>query len=216
MHKLAACLLLFLVTSCSRQIRGPVVPRILSNPIYTEAQFSLDLHSYRESSHIPGTGEIIRNRVIYGLMADIEYSYRTYEGNLFIDSGKFNVGSDILELGLATAGTLAGANYTKTLLSTILSASAGARLSVGKNFFREKAVEAVINGMQSRRNRVESIILAQLAKPVKEYPLEMGIKDVREFFFAGTLEGGLTEMSQQSAATAHTDQIILDKLKTTR
>ena len=216
MHKLAACLLLFLVTSCSRQIRGPVVPRILSNPIYTEAQFSLDLHSYRESSHIPGTGEIIRNRVIYGLMADIEYSYRTYEGNLFIDSGKFNVGSDILELGLATAGTLAGANYTKTLLSTILSASAGARLSVGKNFFREKAVEAVINGMQARRNRVESIILGQLAKPVKEYPLEIGIKDVREFFFAGTLEGGLTEMSQQSAATAHTDQIILDKLKTTR
>lgn len=213
MHKLAVCLLLFLVNSCSRQIRGPVVPRILSNPIYTEAQFALDLRSYRETS---GEAETIRNRVIYGLMADIEYNYRAYEGNLFIDSGKFNVGSDILELGLATAGTLAGANYTKTLLSTILSASAGARLSVGKNFFREKAVEAVINGMQARRNRVESIILAQLAKPVKEYPLEMGIKDVREFFFAGTLEGGLTEMSQQSASTAHTNQTILDKLKTTR
>ena len=122
MHKLAVCLLFFLVTSCSRQIREPVVPRILSNPIYTEAQFSLDLISYRESSHIPGKAEIIRNRVIYSLMADIEFSYRTYEGNLFIDSGKFNVGSDIVELGLATAGTLAGANYTKTLLSTILSA----------------------------------------------------------------------------------------------
>ena len=53
-------------------------------------------------------------------MADIEYNYRTYQSNLFIDSGKFNVGSDILELGLATAGTLVGANYTKTLLSTIL------------------------------------------------------------------------------------------------
>ena len=131
MHKPAVCLLLFLFTSCSRQIRGPVVPRILSNPIYTEAQFALDLRSYREASSVLGNAESIRNRVIYGLMADIEYSYRTYEGNLFIDSGKFNVGSDVVELGLATAGTLVGANYTKTLLSTILSAGTGARLSVG-------------------------------------------------------------------------------------
>ena len=49
MHKLAVCLLLFLVTSCSRQLRGPVVPRIISNPIYSEAQFALDLRSYRET-----------------------------------------------------------------------------------------------------------------------------------------------------------------------
>ena len=216
MHKLATGLILVILSGCSRQIRGPAVPRILSTPIYSDAQFASDLQSYRNSSTDPARATDIRNRVIYGLLADIEYHYRNYEGNLFMDSGKFNVGSDIVELGLATAATLSKVSFTKTILATLLSAGAGTRLSADKNFFRQKAVESVINSMQARRNRLEATILIQLTKPVEDYPLEMGIKDVREFFFAGTLEGGLTEMSQQSAATAQSNQSYLDKMKAGR
>ncbi len=216
MKNLVLCLLLLTIASCSRQIRGPVVPKILGAPLYNLAQYNYDLQIYRAlNSDAPKAAEL-RNRIVHGIMADVEYNYRVYEGTLFIDRAKFNVGSDLLELGLATAGTLSSVNYTKTILSTLLSAGAGARISADKNFFREKAIESVINSMQSRRNRVEHMILSQLAKPVFDYPLEMAIKDVREYFFAGTLEGGLTEMSQQSAASAQTNQMLRDQTKSAR
>ena len=213
MQKLLLSLLLLLLASCSRQIRGPAIPRTLQTPLYSPAQYAFDLQNYRNHRLDPAKGIELRNRIVHGIMADVEYNYRVYEGILFIDRAKFNVGSDLLELGLATAGTLSSVNYTKTILSTLLSAGAGARISADKNFFREKAIESVINSMQSRRNRVEQLILSQLAKSVFDYPLEMAIKDVREYFFAGTLEGGLTEMSRQSAASAQTNQLLRDQTK---
>ena len=211
MQKITVCLLLLMLASCTRQMRGPVIPKVLGTPLYGQAQYTSDLQIYRASTSDAATE--LRNRIVHGIMADVEYNYRVYESTLFIDRAKFNVGSDLLELGLATAGTLSSVNYTKTILSTLLSAGAGARISADKNFFREKAIESVINSMQSRRNRVEQLILAQLAKPVFDYPLELAIKDVREYFFAGTLEGGLTEMSQQSAAAAQTNQMLRDQTK---
>ena len=213
MQKLLLCLLLLVPASCSRQLRGPVIPHVLGTPLYSPAQYARDLQVYRASTSDVAKATELRNRIVHGIMADVEYNYRVYESTLFIDRAKFNVGGDLIELGLATAGTLSSVNFTKTILSTLLSAGAGARISADKNFFREKAIESVINSMQSRRNRVEQLILSQLAKSVFDYPLEMAIKDVREYFFAGTLEGGLTEMSRQSAASAQTNQLLRDQTK---
>ncbi len=216
MQKLVVSLLLIMLASCSRQIRGPVIPTVLQMPLYSPAQYAFDLQTYRNNGYDSAKGVELRNRIVHGIMADVEYNYRVYESTLFIDRARFNVGSDLIEVGLAAAGTLSTVNYTKTILSTLLGAGTGARISAEKNFFREKAIESVINSMQSRRNRVEQMILSQLAKPVGQYPLEMALKDLREYFFAGTLEGGLTEMSQQSAATAQTNQTLRDRTKSSR
>ena len=96
MQKITVCLLLLMLASCSRQIRGPVIPKVLGTPLYGQAQYNRDLQIYRASTSDAATATELRNRIVHGIMADVEYNYRVYEGILFIDRAKFNVGSDLL------------------------------------------------------------------------------------------------------------------------
>ena len=59
--------------------------------------------------------------------------------------------------------------------------------------------------MEARRSAVEKRILDQMVKSVDLYPFEAALKDLREYFFAGTLEGGLTELQQQMSNVARTN-----------
>lgn len=204
--RVAAALLIFGTTACIAHIRGPAVPASISTPIYKD--FAADVQKYRDASD-PGNpkpdlaaAKAYRDRIVYGLMADIEYLFRDYESNLFINSAKFNIGGDFLELGLSTAATLGNGARTKTILSALGTAVAGNRISIDKNFFRQRTFESIINAMEARRSAVEKRILDQLPKGVDLYPFEAALKDLREYFFAGTLEGGLTELQQQTGAAA--------------
>ena len=215
--RVAAALLIFGMTGCIAHIKGPAVPQSIGNPIYKDGDLGDDMMNYR-SATTPATLDLAaakgyRDRMVYGLMADIEYLFRDYEGNLFIDSAKFNIGGDFLELGLSTAATLGNGARTKTILSALGSAAAGNRISLDKNFFRQRTFEAIVNAMEARRSAVEKRILDQLQKGVDLYPFEAGLKDLREYFFAGTLEGGLTELQQQSGAAARAN---LHRVEATR
>ena len=204
----AAVLLIFGMTACIGHIRGPAVPASISTPIYKDSQFAGDVQKYREATDPanpkpdPTTAKAYRDRIVYGLMADIEYLFRDYESRLFIDSAKFNIGGDFLELGLSTAATLGNGARTKTILSALGAAVTGNRISIDKNFFRQRTFEALVNAMESRRSAMEKRILDQIIKSVDLYPFEAAIKDLREYFFAGTLEGGLTELQQQMSVVA--------------
>jgi hypothetical protein len=209
--RLAAALLICGMTACIGRIRAPAVPVSISTPIYKDAQLAADVQKYRDATDPanpkpdPAAAKIYRDRMTYGLMADVEYLFRDYESNLFINSAKFNLGSDFLELGLTTAATLGNSARAKTILSALGAAATGNRLSIDKNFFRERTFDAIVNAMEARRSAVEKRILDQMVKGVDLYPFEAALKDLREYFFAGTLEGGLTELQQQMSNVARTN-----------
>ncbi len=207
--RVTAALLVLGMTGCIARIKGPAVPKSISTPVYKDSDFSGDVANYRAATD-PAKLDLVaakayRDRIVYGMMADIEYLFRDYEGNLFINSAKFNIGGDFLELGLSTAATLGNGARTKTILSALGSAAAGNRISIDKNFFRQRTFEAIVNAMEARRSAVEKRILDQLQKSADLYPFEAALKDLREYFFAGTLEGGLTELQQETGAAARTN-----------
>jgi hypothetical protein len=204
-RRTAAIVLILEMTGCIGRIRGPAVPAAISTPIYKDAEFAADVQKYRDATG-PGAAKSDRDRIVYGLMADIEYLFRDYEGNLFVNSAKFNIGGDFLQLGLSTAATLGNGARTQTILSALGSAAAGNRVSIDTNVFGQRTFEAIVNAMEARRSAVEERILEQLQKGVDLYPFEAALKDLREYFFAGTLEGGLTELQQQTGAAARTNQ----------
>jgi len=208
-YRLTAAVLILGMTGCIARIKGPAVPATISTPIYKASDFGGDLKNYRTATE-PGkpdlaAARVYRDRIVYGMMADIEYLFRDYESNLFINSARFNIGGDFLELGLSTAATLGNGARTKTILSALGAAAAGNRISIDKNFFRQRTFEAIVNSMEARRSAVEKRILDQLQKSVEFYPFEAALKDLREYFFAGTLEGGLTELQQETSAAARTN-----------
>ena len=202
------------MTGCIGRIRGPAVPKTISAPIYDDKHFVDDVKRYHDSTD-QTPKKALRDQIVYGLMADIEYLYRDYASNLFVNNAWFNVGGDFLELGLGTASTLGNGARTKTILSALGSAVAGQRISVDKSFFRQRTIEAIVNAMEARRSAVEKRIIDSLQKSVELYPFEAALKDLREYFFAGTLEGGLTEMQQQTAAAAKANLQLVEATKET-
>ncbi len=209
--RVAAALLIFGMTACIGRIRGPAAPASISAPIYKDVPFAVEIQKYRDATDPanpkpdPAAAKIYRDRMVYGLMADIEYLFRDYESNLFVNSAKFNIEANFLELGLTTAATLGNGARAKTILSALGAAATGNRLSIDKNFFRERTFDAIVNAMEARRSAVEKRILDQMVKSVDLYPFEAALKDLREYFFAGTLEGGLTELQQQMSTVARTN-----------
>jgi len=141
--------------------------------------------------------------MISRIRADIEANYREYETLLFAGQAGFNVWSDTVELALSLATTVAGDKGTKTVLGAVLTAIKGERLSIDKNFFREKTSEMIISKMQANRDRVKTRILDKMVKlPADSYTFEEALVDLIEYFNAGTLQGAIVSLANEAGKDA--------------
>lgn len=141
--------------------------------------------------------------MISRIRADIEANYREYETLLFAGQAGFNVWSDTVELALSLATTVAGDKGAKTVLGAVLTAIKGERLSIDKNFFREKTSEMIISKMQANRDRVKNRILDKMVKlPADSYTFEEALVDLIEYFNAGTLQGAIVSLANEAGKDA--------------
>lgn len=165
---------------------------------YSEADFQKDRKGYET---LLETGEferarILRDRMINRIRLEIEINYRKFESEVYGDRAGFNTAGDFVELGLAGATALTGGAATKTILATVLTALKGSRLSVDKNWFREKTTEALVAAMQSQRTIKLNQIIDKMANlPANLYAFEEAWVDLVEFFYAGTIEGALLSLT---------------------
>jgi hypothetical protein len=144
----------------------------------------------------------IRNAMMNRIRVEIEGNYRDFEANLFTGRETFLTASDFVELGLAGATTIVVGERAKTVLAAILTAVQGARLSIDKNWFREKNIEIVIASMQAERNQKMELIEKKLTGNAMEYPFEEGWVDLIDYFYAGTLEAGIQALGIEAGKTA--------------
>lgn len=145
----------------------------------------------------------LRDLMINRIRVDIEINYREYESKLFFNRGESNLGGDFLELGLAFAGTVSKGERAKSVLASALSGIRGTRLSYDKNFFREKTIEIIVSQMQTSREGVKNNILNKMARlPADRYTFEEAWVDLAEFFYAGTLQGGIQALANQAGKSA--------------
>jgi len=204
----AGGLAILLFTGCSASTLRPKMAQTVRNPVLQSnslARFTSTLSRYEkavETNNLDGAKRD-RNIIISLTLADIEDRYREFEGLLFANHAGFQIGADVLELGLATIATVSNGARGKTILSAILSGVTGTRLSIDKNLFRQQTVQALIASMHSNRDRLRIRINTRIvADGVDLYPYEAAKADLIELFFAGTLQGALQQLHQTASAAA--------------
>jgi hypothetical protein len=190
------------------RLARPSIPPVIVVPApggtgnYTLVNYESDLKLYNAPDVTPTAAVALRNKMVYSLMAEIDYVFYDYETKLFLNEGRFHVASDFLQLGMSAAGTLTNGTRGKTILSALLTGVTGVNLSVDKNFFRQQTVQAIASSMETNRDQIKTIILQQLAKDTTAYPFQAARSDLIHYFFAGTLPSGLQQLTQDSAAKA--------------
>ena len=205
---------MWMAVGCVGRLERPPVPGVVSPPdkktgTYTLENYSRDLQNYdsaTDAEKIP-----LRNKMVYGIMAEIDYVFYDYETKLYLNQGRFEVGADATQLGLAAASTITNGARSKTVLSAVLSGVTGVNLSIDKNFFRQQTVQAISSSMEANRDRIKNIILQQLKQDAIVYPFSAARADLIKYFFAGTLPSGLQQLHQQAAASAQSQQANLNQ-----
>ena len=218
-HRICTIALLALTAAmpgCAH-LERPDIPDVLVDPpaadkpngTYTIADFDTDLLAYSTATKptAPTPGEkaaaiAARNKMVYGVMAEIDYVYHNYEVSLFMNEGSFKVAGDVLQLGLGTAATITNGERAKTVLGAALTGVSGVNLSIDKNFFRQQTVQALMSSMQANRDRIKATILQRLNEDAVTYPFQAARSDLTAYFFAGTLPAALQQLHQTAATEA--------------
>jgi hypothetical protein len=174
---------------------------------YSKDQFNTDVKTYRElvTGEHPDLSKALalRNQIAYHVMADIESSYGSFEMRLTTQRAGFETGSDTIQLGLTAASTVIGAGDVKDILGASLLGFQGARLSVDKNFFREKTTESIISQMRATRKTKQAQLITSLAtRDVANYPWDAVWIDLIDFYYAGTVPSALVEIASGTGTKA--------------
>jgi hypothetical protein len=176
---------------------------------YTVAQYQTDLATYNGAASGAGASPELakqtRNNIVYGLMSQIEVVYSAYYNRLFSSKNNVAIAGDALTLGLSTAASIATHGATKTIFSALGTGFSGLELSVDKNYFAQQTFPVIGLAMQTRRDKIRTTIVANLALDTTSYPLSAAKRDLVAYFSAGTLASGLQELQEEAgAATAAT------------
>jgi hypothetical protein len=196
---------------CHKQLSviAPVRPPAMGKSVYSATDFKTDQAAYDTNLNGPddaATAKRLRNKIVYGLMGEMDDAYGQFTKNLYSGKGAFGVAGDSALLGLTAAATIATHTPTKTILSALGTAVTGVNLSVDKNFFAQQTYQTIAVAMQTRRDKARNSIISSLDKDDEDYPLGAAKRDLFAYFYAGTLPGGLQELQEEAGAASKVQQ----------
>lgn len=195
---------------CHKQFSfiGPPTPKPVNRSVYSATDFKTDQEDYDKNLKAEddaATAKRLRDKIVYGLMGDIDDAYGQFTKNLYSGKGAIGVSGDATVLGLTAASTIATHTPTKTILSALGTAFTGVNLSIDKNFFAQQTYQTIGVAMQTRRDKARNLIINSLYDDDDDYPLGAAKRDLYAYLYAGTLPGGLQEL-QEEAGQASKDQ----------
>lgn len=198
---------LICITGCATTT--PAVPKTLNyatpQTMYSLSDFDQDLKDYRAAYKANQIDEAtrLRNSMIQRIRVEIELNYKVFVGDLSSGRAAFETAADFEELAMAAAITITGGARVKTVLGAILTATKGVRISYDKNWFKEKTTETIIAAMEAERNKKLLIITGKMANSTAaQYTFDEAQADLVDFFYAGTLEGGIVALSSETGKSA--------------
>jgi hypothetical protein len=192
-----------------RTTGGPDLPALVdpakSAVRYTPEQFKQDAIDYRAAlaSNDARKATMLRDGMINRVRLEIDGNYHIFEQRIFATRAAFATGADWVELFLAGATAAVGGEQSKTILGIVLTGVKGARLSLDKNFFREKTTETLLASMQGERTKRLALLTRKMTEgDASQYSWDEAWVDLLDYFYAGTLESGLLAIAAQAGAEA--------------
>lgn len=206
----------FLFTGCQSGI-APTKPVYISKYAdtafnYGNKQASNYFRSAYEAKEDRDERRIIRDKICYDLINQIDYHYNNFEARITGLKGAKDFGGDMALLGLNAAGAITGTAEIKSILAAISGGIVGVNASADKAFLKEKTVEVVQLQMQASRNRQLAVIINNLkGKDDDQYPLEFMLKDVTEYYYSGTIPRAFQALAEKvGEAGAEATQELFD------
>ncbi|HEU0176296.1 MAG TPA: hypothetical protein VFV58_18690 [Blastocatellia bacterium] len=137
-----------------------------------------------------------RDTMINSIRRDIESYYHEYETQLADGRRRFGSAIEVAALAGVAATTISKGERARTVIATMVSFLQGGRGKIDQGIFRDRTTDVIIQKMRASRARVETRILRKMAElDATHYGFSEAERDLRELFWAGTLQGGFLELS---------------------
>jgi hypothetical protein len=156
--------------------------------------------------------KIIRNKLIFIGVEQVDAEFNNYRKKSRKRNELLQFIFDFLEIGASTAIALTGGERVKEVIAEALTGFKASRTAFNKNFkFLE--LQILFNKMVSKRSQRLSEIYNKLNDPVDAYPWERARIELRDYFFAGTIDEALSSLNIDTGLEASTQQKALEEIK---
>lgn len=155
----------------------------------------------------------VRNRFILGRIVQIDLRYIEFIRAMTSDRQKLEAATDLAVLTINLAGTLAGGVRSAKNLAAAAAGIGGARETIVHDFYYEQSMDALVGTMNARRKGVLVGILAGLRTPtVEQYPFEIALTQLHDYYMAGTITGALRFINTASAEQEKSSDAAIERL----
>ncbi len=148
----------------------------------------------------------LRNPYIEAIRAKIDDNYRTFKVSLYSGNAIFGLASDWAVIGLSGAGSVVTDTALKSILAVAAGGVTGATASYQKQVLNQQNTLAVAAAMEAARSNQYLPISQGEAMDITKYSLEDALVELRQYYDAGTMLGGLLYIQGQMQNQAQNNQ----------
>lgn len=177
---------------------------------------NMDYVNTLESAYSTATGDaqkLLRNRLIYIGVEQIDTEFNEYRKKSRKRNDLLQFLFDFLEIGMSTTIGIINGERAKSVIAEALTGFKGTRTAANKNF-RLMETQILFNKMVSNRAQRLSLIYGKLDKDTVSYPWERARTELRDYFYAGTVDDALNTLSIDTGAEASAATANVQRLKT--
>jgi hypothetical protein len=142
-----------------------------------------------------------RNQIVASKMYVTDLQFSAFEETLFRSTREAAFGATLGTLGLSSAAAVASGGTSQALSGTA-ALIIGGREAFQKEVLAERTVIAIHTAMRGRRAQVAARILEGLRESIEVYPLALGLRDLNEYYDAGTILGAMIGITESVGASA--------------
>lgn len=156
--------------------------------------------------------KLTRNKLIFITVEQVDTVFNDYRRKSRKRNDLLQFLFDFLEIGASTAISITKGERPQALIAEGLSAFQGSRSAFNKDFrFLERQI--LFNKMVEKRSEKLSAVYTKLNDDVFQYPWEKARSELKEYFFAGTMDEALNSLSIDTGSSAKTQEENLAKIK---
>lgn len=168
---------------------------------------------YDENGATEAEKKRIRNDSIEMALAVVDDNYVDYINNLDRRRSKTEFLLDVIELGTGAATGISKGERPNQILGIALTAFRGGRRSSELAFYKQQTTPILIAKMDDNRAQVLASILNNKTKSTDEYSLRTAIRDIVNYYNAGTLIRAFTELGKDTAAKAKASEDLVRHIR---
>lgn len=210
---IATLCILICVTSCTN-IQAQNKPPMLKDDKISAYNRDQIIKLEGTASGTDTAAQLARNKLIAITVEQVDTAFNEYRKKTRKRTDTLSFIFDVLEIGASTAISIVGGARSKALVGEGLSFFQGSRSAFNKDFrFLER--QLLFDKMVAKRSDKLAAIYGKLSKTTVEYPWEQARSELRDYFFAGTIDEALSSLSRDTGAEAQTAEkkLIAAKIK---